>query len=167
MNRKPNCTCKICGKPIYRRPAEIERSKGNLYCSQECFGKACRRVRTCPVCGRELVNERFKKACSRACANKARTGIKYKQGGQPYKDKVKDVRALKKRLVEARGAACEKCGYANVDILVIHHVIRRSDGGSNELDNLELICPNRHAEIHFYGVKHSQKGRGRIEATGV
>jgi hypothetical protein len=158
MNRKPNCTCKICGTPIYRRPVEIERSKGNIYCSQACFGKSCRTVRTCPICGRKLVNERFKKTCSRACANKARTGIKYKQAGRPNKDKVKDIRALKKRVIDARGTACQRCGYANVDILVIHHIIRRSDGGSDELENLELICPNCHAEVHFYGTKHSQRG---------
>jgi 5-methylcytosine-specific restriction endonuclease McrA len=73
MTRNPNCACKICGKPLYRKVHELERGKGNAYC-------------------------------------------------------------------------------------VVHHIVRRSDGGSDELENLELVCPTCHAEIHYYGVKHSKKG---------
>jgi predicted HNH restriction endonuclease len=37
--------------------------------------------------------------------------------------------------------------------------VRRSDGGTNDLDNLQLVCPNCHAEIHHYGTKHNAKGQ--------
>ena len=148
MLRHPNCTCKICGKPIYRRPFEIE--KGPVYCSQACFGKACRTNKHCPVCGKELINARAKTTCGRACANRKRAGIRYT--GEARKDKVKATSALKLRLVQQRGGICERCGYANTRILVVHHKIQRCDGGSDDLDNLELICPNCHAEIHYGGV---------------
>jgi hypothetical protein len=160
MPRQPNCTCRICGKPIYRRPFEIE--KGPVYCSQACFGIGCQKVAVCPVCGKEFLSGRNRKTCSHACANTGRAGVRYKQAGRPPCDRVADSRALKKRLIDMRGSRCQRCGYSDVNILVVHHITRRSDGGTNDLDNLELICPNRHAEIHFYGVKHNQKGTQQI-----
>jgi 5-methylcytosine-specific restriction endonuclease McrA len=93
--------------------------------------------------------------------------MKYKQEGVFRKDKVKDSQALKQRLLQARGKACERCGYSDVNILTVHHVIRRSDGGTDELSNLELLCPNCPTEIHFYGVKHCKKGLKRITDSGV
>lgn len=158
MPRKPNCTCAICGKAIYRRPLQIESRP--VYCSQACAGKAQRRPRLCPVCGNEfLATKSEQRTCSRACANVGRTGITYRSTGRPKKHKVNDVRALKQRLIETRGSQCERCGYNNVDILVVHHIVRRSDGGTNELENLQLLCPTCHAEVHFYGVKQNLKGR--------
>src|SRR5687768_11154326 len=118
MSRKPNCTCKICGTPIYRRPVQIE--KGDVFCSLQCFGKACRKGKQCIVCGKELVNRRNIKTCSRACANKNRKGIQYT--GEARKDKVKTARILKNRLIQARGDKCERCDYANTHILVVHHI---------------------------------------------
>jgi hypothetical protein len=159
MSRKPNCTCKICGTPIYRRAFEIERNKGNVYCSQRCFGLASQKIRVCPVCGKEFLSKRNRKTCSHACANIGRTGITYKQLGRPRKDRVEDARALKKRLVDSHGSRCQRCGYSDVNILVIHHIVRRCDGGTNDPENLELVCPNCHAEIHFYEVKHNKRGK--------
>jgi 5-methylcytosine-specific restriction endonuclease McrA len=162
MQRIPNCTCKICGKAIYRRPADIERSEGKVYCSLACFGKSCRTNKHCPICGKELVNAKSNKTCSRACANIKRSGIKYKQPTSQQKDRAKETRAIKKRLISLRGAKCQRCDYSDANILVVHHIIRRSDGGSNDIENLELICPNCHAEVHFYGVKHSKRGEVRL-----
>ena len=86
-----------------------------------------------------------KKTCSRACANKLRTGLKYRIG-RP-KDKVKNHRARKQQLLELRGAQCERCGYARKEILQIHHEDR--DRRNNALENLILLCPNCHAEEHY------------------
>ena len=163
MSRAPNCTCKTCGKMIYRRPFEIE--KGPVYCSQACFGVACQKVAICPVCGKDFLSRNNRKTCSHACANTRRTGIGYKQAERPLKDLVKDARALKKRLIDCRGPKCQRCDYSDVNILVVHHIIRRADGGTNDLGNLELVCPNCHAEIHFYEIKHNKKGQK--QASGV
>lgn len=167
MTSFTNCTCKICGKPLYRRPGDLARNNGNAYCSQQCYGIGCRKPRACPVCGKEFLAQRNSKHCSRACANKSREGIKYRQKGALVKDKVKDSQALKRRLVLFRGAKCQRCNYSDVNILVIHHIVRRSDGGSDDLDNLELVCPNCHAEIHFYGEKHGKRGRKHANMMGV
>lgn len=148
MKRTPNTTCSVCNKAIYRRPTQIE--QGPVYCSLSCFGKASRKEKRCLVCGRALINSGRKKTCNRSCANIFRTGIRY--NGEARKDKVKPVAALKARLVIERGTVCERCGYAKTHILEVHHRIRRCEGGTDDLDNLELICPNCHAEIHYGGV---------------
>ena len=87
-----------------------------------------------------------KKTCSRICSNVYRTGIKYKIG-RPSKDKVKSQKALKIRLLEARGKKCEKCDYDKFEILQVHH--KDENRKNNDLQNLELICPNCHFEKHY------------------
>ncbi|MEM8598942.1 MAG: HNH endonuclease signature motif containing protein [Bacteroidota bacterium] len=59
---------------------------------------------------------------------------------------------LKERLGAARGGRCERCGYDNYNILQVHHILPRSEGGTNALRNLQLLCPNCHMEVHYgYG----------------
>lgn len=144
--RNPNTHCSICNKPVYRRPAELERSKGHAFCSSVCYGIACRKETPCIVCGKPMMASLNKKTCSRACANTHRAGIKYKLH-LPRKDKVKNQRALKIRLLEIRGKLCERCGYNKLEVLNVHHKDRNKN--NNDLDNLELICPNCHAEEHY------------------
>lgn len=141
--RRPNAKCAYCSKAIYRRPVEIGRR--SVYCSAACFGKSCRKEKPCPACGRTILASEKRRSCSRACANRLRTGIKYGTGAR--KDIVSTVRYLKARLIELRGPACERCGYCRVQILVVHHVDR--DRKNNKMENLELICPNCHAEEHY------------------
>src|SRR3989338_5779631 len=86
-----------------------------------------------------------KKTCSRSCANVQRAGIKYKIGSP--RDKVKSQQALKLRLIKERGKKCEKCDYGKYEILQVHHKDRNRN--HNDLENLELICPNCHYEEHF------------------
>jgi len=143
--RKPNCNCKICNKEIYRRPKQI--AAGDVFCGQECYSKSCTVLIACVICGSEYRKGLHKKTCSRACANKLRIGSEY--NGRPLKDKVKNNRQLKERLVKLRGTCCERCGFPNTKILNVHHKIRKADGGTNDIDNLELICPNCHAEEHY------------------
>jgi 5-methylcytosine-specific restriction endonuclease McrA len=144
--RKSNTKCAVCGKLIYRRPSQIERNNGSVFCSIFCYGISTRKETPCIVCGKPILASQNKKTCSRACSNTHRIGIKYKQS-EPKKDKVKYQQGLKLRLLKMRGMKCEKCGYDKYEILQIHHKDR--DRGNNDLDNLELICPNCHYEEHL------------------
>lgn len=141
--RNPNTQCFVCSKPIYRRPIEIK--NGRVFCSQECYGLANRKETPCIVCGSPILASTNKKTCSRACANKNRAGAKYKIG-RP-KDKVRDQRALKLRLLSSKGGRCERCGYDKKEILNVHH--KDWNHGNNVMSNLELLCPNCHAEEHY------------------
>ncbi|MDP3997718.1 MAG: HNH endonuclease [bacterium] len=63
------------------------------------------------------------------------------------RDKVVSQRALKLRLLRIRGEKCERCNYDKREILQVHH----KDGNrqNNEINNLEIICPNCHYEEHY------------------
>jgi predicted nucleic acid-binding Zn ribbon protein len=143
--RNPNTKCVICGKPIYRRPIEIQRNNGSVYCGMACYGRACRKENPCLVCGKPILATFNKKTCSRHCANIHRTGIRYKLN-RP-RDKVVLERAMKLRLIELRGMVCERCGYKKLEILQVHHKDRNRK--NNDVSNLELVCPNCHYEEHY------------------
>ncbi len=144
--RNPNTFCQVCGKKIYRRPGMIKRSRGQVFCSQACYGKSCRKEIPCLICGKLILASFNKKTCSRGCANKLREGIKYKLN-RP-KDKVKSQRSLKIRLLQERGGKCERCGFDKYQILQVHH--KDKNKNNNDLKNLELVCPNCHFEEHYF-----------------
>lgn len=143
--RNPNIKCLICDKPIYRRPSIIQLNRNRVFCSQTCYGISIRKESPCVICGKPILAGANKKTCSRSCANKHRTGIKYKLN-RP-RDKVASQRSLKIRLLKQRGKKCEQCQYSKHEILVVHHKDRNRN--NNELMNLELLCPNCHAEEHY------------------
>ena len=143
--RKPNSECLVCSKPVYRRPVEIEHNKGRVYCSSGCYGVASRKEKSCVGCNKPILARANKKTCSRACANKNRAGIKYKVG-RP-RDNAQTIRAIKLRIIRERGGVCERCAYSKQEILHVHHKDRNTK--NNNVDNLELICPNCHYEEHY------------------
>lgn len=143
--RKPNTKCSICGKDIYKRPSVIKANKGAIFCSQKCYGISCRIEVPCIVCNQLILSGLHKRTCSRKCSNIHRAGIKYKLG-RP-RDKAEQIRSIKMRLLRERGEKCERCGYAKVEILHVHHKDR--DRNNNDVSNLEIICPNCHYEEHY------------------
>jgi len=142
--RHPNTSCLVCSKPIYKRPWEILRNDGHVFCSMLCYGKSNRKEKPCLVCKTSILAGFNKKTCSRKCSNIHRTGVKYLQN-RP-RDKVVGQRMLKLRLLKLRGLACEICGYSKIEILHVHHKDRNKE--NNDLGNLRLICPNCHYEEH-------------------
>jgi len=44
------------------------------------------------------------------------------------------------------GFMCVECGAT--DMLDVHHIVHRADGGSNSLDNLQTLCKACHAKKH-------------------
>lgn len=143
--RNPNTRCSVCNKAIYRRPIELERTNGKVYCTQVCFGISSRREKSCVVCAKPILSSLHRKTCSRSCANTHRAGIRYKVGSP--RDKVKDQRSIKLRVIAARGPECERCHFKKVEILHVHH--KNRDRTNNSLENLELLCPNCHYTEHY------------------
>ena len=143
--RKPNTKCFVCDKSIYRRPFEIEKTKGKVFCSLSCHGISSRKEVRCKVCDKVILSRLNKETCSRGCANKSREGIKYKIN-QP-KNKALISKGIKMKLLKDRGEKCERCSYNKEEILQIHHKNRNRD--DNSLKNLELLCPNCHYEEHY------------------
>ncbi len=44
--------------------------------------------------------------------------------------------------------SCEVCGHSVVRDLEVHHIVQRSDGGTNELRNLAVLCEECHDKHH-------------------
>ena len=143
--RRPNTQCLECKKKIYRRPSEIEKRGDHVFCSSICYGKFCRKEIPCIVCGKKVLSGLNKKTCSRSCSNKNRTGLTYRNN-QPN-NKVTTLRMIKKRLFYLRGEKCERCKYNKPEVLQVHHKNRNTT--DNDLENLEIICPNCHYEEHY------------------
>lgn len=83
--RNPNTNCIVCDKKVYKRPVEIERNKGRVFCSMACYGISCRKEIPCVICGTPLLAGANKKTCSRSCANKYRTVLNIKSIGPEIK----------------------------------------------------------------------------------
>ncbi len=140
--RKPNTQCSLCKTPIYRRPSQLSSS---VFCSKHCYGLSQRKEVPCLVCGTPIISGLNKKTCSRACANKNRTGIAYTKDS--FSDKALSQRRIKLRIMQERGASCERCGYAVSEILHLHHKDRNRSNNTDQ--NLEILCPNCHFEEHL------------------
>jgi 5-methylcytosine-specific restriction endonuclease McrA len=51
-----------------------------------------------------------------------------------------------------KGLACEKCGYDGKEypsLIWVHHRDFKGKTGSNEIDNLEVLCIRCHLEKHL------------------
>jgi len=116
-----------------------------VYCSQRCTGLGQQKNKECKICGKDYIGQ--KKTCSRACANKSRTGISYTKEGKF--NKAYQGSLLKQKLAQKRGGVCERCDVVNYSILQVHHKKERHRGGTNTVSNLELLCPNCHATHHL------------------
>lgn len=152
VKRNPNCKCSVCGKKIYRRPNEI--AKGNVYCGNKCKQKGqTKNIFTCQHCGkkfhRKCIKKRYTpKYCSIPCSNKGRAGTyEYGTGEQP-RNLAHKPRVLKLKLAKERGSCCERCGEDNFYVLEVHHIVEKAKGGTDDPDNLELLCGNCHNEHH-------------------
>lgn len=73
-------------------------------------------------------------------------------------DKKPKREHLRKNLIKIRGHRCEECGleiWNDKPIpLQLHH--KDGNGWNNELDNLQLLCPNCHALTNNYCGKNSK-----------
>lgn len=104
----------------------------------------------CALCDKEIYRapsliEKGNVFCSLSCS-----GV-FSRKDKKLNEENKKIKfnPLKIKLSQCRGGVCEKCQNINFAILQVHHVIEKSKGGSDELDNLLLLCPNCHALEHF------------------
>lgn len=139
--------CAKCGKELRRWPAH---ARAINYCSRACANSANHPSvrenpdphgppveRQCLNCGATFFVYPYRKKsarfCSRAC------GYAYRKIGDSFTNfRARALRALPSR--------CMICGF---DIVVhAHHIVPRSQGGSNEPENTAVLCPNHHYMAH-------------------
>jgi hypothetical protein len=119
-----------------------------VFCSVTCSNiRNKKECVTCVVCGNLIQRRKHAITCSRECSNKHRRGTKYNQG-RPRDNATKSKR-LKKQLFLTRPKKCNRCDFDKYEILHVHHIIEKSNGGTDDLNNLELLCPNCHYWHHY------------------
>jgi len=149
----PNINCSECGISCYKKPSVMNRSKsGKVFCGIGCSTAHNTKWVECIICQKPIKAGLKRKTCSVACSNKNRTGINYKQTGQPKKSIVRSKEAIRLALVLHLGVEkCQRCDYEKIpDVLQVHHVVEKHKGGKDTVDNLELLCPTCHMEEHYF-----------------
>lgn len=149
MSRKQNSECVVCKSGFYARP-NIKANGGGKYCSRECYLIATNKniypiVKKCIFCGKDIIitekTYRNKKFCSSSCSatysNSRRKGVKYK-----VRASIRDL------AIKTYGHKCmiENCCYEK--IIDAHHIVYSSQNGDNSFENIILLCPNHHREVH-------------------
>ncbi len=74
-------------------------------------------------------------------------GMKFKQMTIRLKGKAKI--ALYKAVYDRDGGCCVRCKRWIEPGSIPHHIIRKSQGGEDTMDNLETLCMECHYKEHF------------------
>lgn len=138
--------------------------------------------RSCAQCGRPFEGRRQMLYCSEACSRISRTA----QHVQQRKDTIDSstaskrlgllrtegapiVRGLKVRRAKTGEMRCAVCKWAppaqiavrrGLNLLHAHHVVPLACGGSNDEENLVILCPNHHALAHRVGQQNGARWYG-------
>ena len=97
----------------------------------------------CEKCGDDF-NGYVRKDRKKYCSECKRKVVK-------VKDDASNILELSKRtitkILKRSNVGCAICGW-NESTNDIHHIVNRSHGGSDNNDNLIIVCPNHHRIIH-------------------
>ena len=154
MSRKTTFKkCLECNKTFYPAISEIKRGNGK-FCSLSCVCHYRNKhyiirnikttLKTCNFCGKRFEHRPYKgegRFCSQVCLHNFQRGQNPGHPNQNIRRKLKEIAFIK------YGNICEVCSYAlAVDV---HHLVPRALGGNDSPNNLAVLCPNHHREIHI------------------
>ena len=63
------------------------------------------------------------------------------------KERVYSSNGKWRKLFKKYKAACQICGFE--DVVEVHHIIPVKNGGSNEAENILILCSNHHKMLHL------------------
>ena len=100
----------------------------------------------CEKCGKEFVSYKIKNGRHIHCNDCKRKVVHFKDINSLTSIKDLSKRTITK-ILERSNKGCSICGW-NESTCDIHHIIPKSQDGSNEHNNLIIVCPNCHRIIH-------------------
>lgn len=154
--------CEYCSKEFNKKPSRVAITKHH-YCSAECRNKGSKQTKKtgktvqCKECDRDVYKNpsELKKSkngnhfCGRSCAqtyygktHRGENHPNYVNGEGKYRDYA--FRELDHK--------CNRCEFDSyTSILQVHH--KDHDRQNNDIDNLEILCPNCHMIEHIEDYK--------------
>jgi 5-methylcytosine-specific restriction endonuclease McrA len=150
--------CDICGEK--QGYASTRKKREFNYCKKCQYEKLSfifskpKFIVNCEICGKEIeyCESQYIRAekhyCSKICV-----GI----GSRKDIEEV-ERSGLKDKMIQAgMDLKCTSCGHDNLWNLQAHHKIFVSDGGGNNIENLEFLCRNCHYDLHHYSGKDKKE----------
>lgn len=110
----------------------------------------------CETCNSETSNQRF---CSLRCTvvwnnkhsmteeTQRSRGKKNSQGTKIPNNLLDMSSRTVTKLIRRMNIGCSVCGWKDA-LCDIHHIVPRRKGGTNDNNNLTILCPNHHRLIH-------------------
>lgn len=134
--------CKCCSKEYVYDPKENTRS----FCSQKCKEKHYRRVNTTDNSDVVELVSYLIAAMNQATQLDCYTSVFFTDSLNPTEIQREAVLSRDKR-------KCRVCNSRSN--LQIHHIVKRRDGGGNDLDNLITLCSKCHRHIETGNLEHA------------
>lgn len=150
---------KFCSKSCSATFNNKFKIKNGIYAVKNAVSKDC------IFCGAQLNNKsRIKTYCDAKCQKNFEKKIIFDKI-EKNEYKCKTSRKYKEYLIDKFGNKCMKCDWCEIHPLTgnVPIQLEHKDGNSsnNNLDNLELLCPNCHSLTSTFG--YLNKGNGRDE----
>lgn len=169
MVKTVKTNCLQCGAEKEFRPCDIKRGHGK-FCSITCSASYNndRRKEYSLNCNHCNTTFNSKSTTAKFCSTKCKTQDRIRRLGKP----IRHRNALSQRLNNLKLGITNECSNCkwNLTICDIHHIIEKCNGGSDEIDNLTILCPNCHRLAHkglissFTTVQEAldNRGAGRV-----
>ena len=100
----------------------------------------------CEKCGEHFSSTKIRNERHIHCDNCKRKVVHFKNINELTSIKDLSKRTITK-VLERANKGCSICGW-NESTCDIHHIIPKKEGGTNDNDNLIIVCPNCHRVIH-------------------
>lgn len=135
--------CKSCANSRVMTKEKIEKIKNSLKKFYENKEEVLYEY-VCEKCGKKFKHTRIRKERHKHCDD-------CRQNRPHTKDDTNSLLNLSKRTVskilKRANQKCSICGW-NESSCDIHHIVERKNGGTDDIDNLIIVCPNCHRVIH-------------------
>jgi len=157
--------CLNCNKIFYPRKADVKRGLGK-YCCMNCgveFRMKQHKLKPkvdkapnteCFLCNKAIWRKDLSKSKSgkHFCCNEHKNiATELDKGNSDlwaYKEASGKGSYRKRTLRSSETKRCEQCGYSeHIGALRVHHKDRNRE--NNKLENLQILCPNCHEEVHY------------------